>query len=148
MPDHEEREDHERDREDQLQTLDHEGEGAVGDRAEDAPNGHAERRHRHDEHDRHRDVEHGAVAARALQEHGERSEHQSREELVGRAEERPDRHVAREAEEIGENERQDRREVGIREENLDGVLFLAFGGREEFLQAHAADAGHGVHARA
>lgn len=144
MHHHHESQSDESDGDDQLQAVNHEDERAVGDRAENTPHGHAERGHRHAEHDRHRDIEHPTLAAGRLKEHSQTCEHQSREQLVGRAKERPNAHVTSQAQEVTQNQRQGRRKHRVRKELLYAVLLHAFGRREEFLQAHAADTRHRV----
>lgn len=129
---------------DGLQTVRHEDEGACAPSGGDLEERLDEGRHRDDEHDGHRNPQHPALAARALEEHGERGEDEGAEELVGGAEERPDVHVAGEAEEPAAAQREQRGDPGVAEELRNGALFPAVGRGEELLEAHAADAGNGV----
>ena len=129
---------------DQLQTAYHEDERTVGHGAEDPQAGLNQSSHRHHKHDGHRTIKHPALAAGCLQEDREASEHQSREKLICGTKERPNRHVAREAERIAHGERQDRRENGIRKELLDRSHRFTGARGEQFLQRHTADARHSI----
>lgn len=127
--------------------MDHEDERAVAHGRKDLEDGLKEGRHRDAEHDGHRTVEHPALAARALEEHGKRRENEGGEKLVGRTEERPDAHAAGEAEHVGADEGEHRGNDRVAEERLNRRLFLDVDRSEAFLEAHAADTGHGVNGR-
>ena len=147
VPDNEERERHECEREEELQPVDQEDETAVHKLADDAIDAHDECRHRDEEHEGHGDVEHPALAFRRAKKDGDGDEDEGREQLVRRAEERPDAHVAREAQQIAKSERDCRRDVLVAQELRGGAFRLALRRGEKLLEGHASDACDGIDRR-
>lgn len=82
---------------DELQAADHEDERAVGDRAKDTEDRHADSRHRHEKHEAHRDVKHPALATRCLHKDSHCGQDEGSQQLVSRTEERPNAHVTGQA---------------------------------------------------
>ena len=147
MLDDEHGERHKCKRKDELEAVDADDEAAGHELRDNAVDAHDERRHRDAEHEDHRHVEHPALAPCDFEEHGKRDEHERGEQLVRRAEERPDVHIASEAEPVGEYEREDGRDVFVHEEARRGARLLTRRWFEHLLQGHAADARDGVDRR-
>lgn len=138
---------HQGDGEHELQAVDADEEFAGHELRDAAVDAHDERRHRDDEHEDHRHVEHPALAIRHLEEDGEGDQDECGEQLVGCAEQRPDIHVAGEAEAVGEDEREDCGDVFVHEELLRAARLDAIARLDHLLHGHAADAGDGVDRR-
>ena len=86
--------DHEGDGQDELQSFDEERPVTRGNLDDQGISRFDEGCHGNAEHDDHGDVEHEALAACRLEEDRQADEDHGRQQLVGRAEERPDVHVA------------------------------------------------------
>ena len=139
--------DHEGDGQDELQAFDEERPVARSNLNDQGVSRFDESCHGDAEHDDHRDVEHEALAACRLEEDRQADEDHGREQLVGRPEERPDVHVAAEAEQEAEEERDDRGEIFVDADFLDRCHFLPFIDAEQFLEGHTADTADGIEGR-
>ena len=98
-------------------------------------------------HDDERREKHLVAAARDLEEDAQRDEHERGEQLVRRAEQRPDVGVADLREHVAEHERQHRGEIRVAQELAPGLGVGHVVHAEKLLEAHARDTRDGVKAR-
>ena len=139
--------DHEGDGQDELQAFDEERPVTRCNLDDQGIGRFDESRHGDAEHDDHGDVEHEALAARRLEEDGQADEDHGGQQLVGRTKERPDVHVAAQAEQEAEEQGDDRSKIFVDADFLDGIHFLSFIDAEQFLEGHTADTADGIKGR-
>lgn len=139
--------DHEGDGQDELQSFDEERPVTRGNLDDQGISRFDEGCHGNAEHDDHGDVEHEALAACCLEEDRQADEDHGRQQLVGRAEEGPDVHVAAQAEQEAEEQGDDRSKILIDADFLDRVHFLSFIDAEQFLEGHTTDTTDGIEGR-
>ena len=98
------------------------------------------------EHDDERGEEHLVAAAGDLQEDAQGRQDQSAQQLVCRTEQGPDVGVADLGQDEAEHQSEEGREVDVAEQLAPTLSVLHVVHAEQLLEAHAADAGHGIQA--
>ena len=96
------------------------------------------------QHDDQRGEDHLVVAAGDLQEHAQGSQNQSAQQLVGGTEQRPDVGVADLGQDEAEHQSDEGGEVDVAEQLAPALSVLHVVHAEQLLEAHAANAGHGI----
>ena len=96
------------------------------------------------QHDDQRGEQHLVAAAGHLQEHAQGSQHQCAQQLVGRAEQRPDVGVADLGQDKAEHQRDKGGEVHIAEQLAPTLSVFHIVHAEQLLEAHAANASYGI----
>ena len=144
------------DREDQLQTVGDEHSAPSGLTSRDAHrSGCADGLDHRDQtldqsgegdaqHDDQRGEEHLVVAAGDLQEDAQGGQNQSAQQLVGGTEQRPDVGVADLGQDETEHQSDEGGEVDVAEQLAPALRMLHVINAEQLLEAHTADAGHGI----